>query len=134
MRPKKKNKKKLYNTEKKKILLYSIFFFFFFRTHLAPVDNTCIRVLLSLSSNDPICLYLHPMNVFFGILISTRLVRTQLKNIKVTQTFTLSEHSKVKRVDQIKVGRVGNLNFTYIVSLVVIPNNPVVLLRSRWLL
>ena len=74
------------------------------------------------------------MNVFFGILISTRLVRTQLKNIKVTQTFTLSEHSKVKRVDQIKVGRVGNLNFTYIVSLVVIPNNPVVLLRSRWLL
>jgi hypothetical protein len=40
-------------------------------------------------------------------------------NIKVTQTFTHSEHSKVKRVDQIKVGRVGNLNFTYIVSLVV---------------
>ena len=47
------------------------------------------------------------------------LVHTQLKHIKVTQTFTLSEHSKVKRVDQIKVGRVGNLNFTYIVSLVV---------------
>ena len=62
------------------------------------------------------------------------LVHAQQKNIKVTQTFTLSEHSKVKRVDQIKVGRVGNLNFTYIVSLVVIPNNPVVLLRSRWLL
>ena len=40
-------------------------------------------------------------------------------NIKVTQTFTHSEHSKAKRVDQIKVGRVGNLNFTYIVSLVV---------------
>ena len=98
------------------------------------VDNTRIRVLLSLSSNDPICLYLHTMNVFFGILISTRLVHTQLKNIKVTQTFTLSELSKVKRVDQIKVGRVGNLNCTYIVSLVVNPNNPVVLLRSRWLL
>ena len=47
------------------------------------------------------------------------LVHTQLNNIKVTQTFTLSEHSKVKRVDQIKVGRVGNLNFTYIVCLVV---------------
>ena len=40
-------------------------------------------------------------------------------NIKVTQTFTHSEHSKAKRVDQIKVRRVGNLNFTYIVSLVV---------------
>ena len=36
------------------------------------------------------------------------LVHAQQKNIKVTQTFTLSEHSKVKRVDQIKVGRVGS--------------------------
>ena len=54
----------------------------------------------------------------YFILYSDMLVHTQLKHIKVTQTFTLSEHSEVKRVDQIKVGRVGNLNFTYIVCLV----------------
>jgi len=33
----------------------------FFSTSI--VDNTRIRVLLSLSSNDPICLYLHRMKI-----------------------------------------------------------------------